>query len=89
MYVMLDGMVSFLFYRSVVAFFLGLPGMTFFIKRRRQACLLRQRKRLEEEFLMGMQSVSSALSAGYSVENAFSEALVEIRKLYGKEALIT
>ena len=36
-----------------------------------------------------MQSVSSALSAGYSVENAFSEALVEIRKLYGKEALIT
>lgn len=88
LYAVLDGMVAFLFYRSVIVFILGIPGAVFFLKLQKEQLVKRQKKRLEEEFLMGMRFVSSALKAGYSVENAFSEALREVRKLYGEEALI-
>ncbi|MDO5425800.1 MAG: type II secretion system F family protein [Eubacteriales bacterium] len=88
LYILLDGMVSFLFYRSWIAFLVGMPGVVVFLKQQKKELIKRQKKRLEEEFLMGMRSVSSALAAGYSVENAFSEGLVQIRKLYGEEALI-
>lgn len=40
------------------------------------------------EFKDGMQSVVSALTAGYSIENAFKEALNEIELLHGRKTVI-
>ena len=40
------------------------------------------------EFKDGMQVVVSALSAGYSIENSFREALKELDLLYGKKVYI-
>lgn len=42
-------------------------------------------ERLALEFRDGIQAVVSALTAGYSIENAFKEALSEIKMLYGKK----
>lgn len=46
-------------------------------------------KRLNLEFKEGIVILSSFLSAGYSVENAFSASVGELLTLYGKGSLIT
>lgn len=87
-YCALDGVVSLLFYKSWFAFVILLPGIIFFLKDRRQVRRERRKKKLESQFLTGMQAVSNALGAGYSMENAFKEALYEVQKIYGAEELI-
>jgi len=87
-YLGLVGIVSLLFYRSLIAFFILLPGSILFFKERKMACRKKRIKCLEEQFLAGMQAVSNALSAGYSIENAFKEAETELAKVYDKEDFI-
>lgn len=84
----LDAVISYLFYRSVLAFLLFLPGMIPFLRLRREACCKKRQRRLLAEFLEGMQSVEVALRAGYSVETAFREALRELKGRYEKDALV-
>lgn len=52
------------------------------LRRRRQEILLVQ-------FRDAILSLSSCLNAGYSVENAFSEALKDTDRTYGKESMIS
>lgn len=85
LYVALDGALSALFYRSVIPFVLFLPGFYWFLKERKKSLGAKQRQRLLQGFLVGMQYVSASLAAGYSVENAFMQALTELKKLYQEE----
>lgn len=87
-YLALDGMIAFLFFRSYIAFLLLLPGAAFFWKERRKSLMERRRRRMQEEFLTGMQLVSTSLQAGYAIENAFREALQELKKIYEEDAFI-
>lgn len=87
-YCILDLGISILFYRSWIAFLLFAPGFLFFYKERKKRYINIVKKDLSIQFLTGMQSVSAALTAGYSVENAFNEALQEMEKIYSKEAII-
>lgn len=80
--------VSYLFYRSVVAFLLCMPFFGAFLKFRKEEYVKRRQRELSAQFLDGMQAVSVALSAGYSVETAFEEALKELRTMYDEEAMI-
>lgn len=80
--------VSYLFYRSLIAFVLCLPLAGKFLGIRREAMARKRRRELAGQFLDGMQSVSVALSAGYSVETAFAEALKELRTMYEEDAMI-
>lgn len=80
-YLCLDGVVSALFYRSVIAFILFLPGFWWFLKENRKALVQKQKAKLEQGFLLGMQYAATALAAGYSIENAFIQALGELRKI--------
>ena len=82
-YLLLDGAVSFLFYRSWIAFVLFLPGLRWFLRMKRKEQQEKQIRELGRQFLTGMQAVSNALAAGYSVENAFGEALAEMKKVFG------
>lgn len=84
----LSGAFCFLFYRSAAAFVLSLPLLRVFLRLRREACVKKRQQELSRQFLDGMQSVSVALSAGYSVETAFGEALKELRTMYDEEAMI-
>lgn len=53
---------------------------------------IRQRKKENEEITMqfreGLQGLSSALGAGYSIENAFEEARKDLLLLYGKDSVL-
>lgn len=80
--------VSYLFYRSALVFFLLLPLAGKFLKLRREACIKKRQRILTRQFLDGMQSVSVALVAGYSVETAFQEALKELGTMYEKDDMI-
>lgn len=76
----------YLFYQSpAFCFLLSLPGVP--------ACLWYQKRRMAEkvrwqlmlEFKDAMESFVSALVAGYSMENAVSEAYHDLQLMYGKE----
>lgn len=85
LYVVIDGIVSILFYRSFLAFILFLPGFFFFLKQRKADYIAAGKKELSQQFLTGIQAVSAALAAGYSVENAFEEALEDMDRVFEKE----
>ncbi len=87
-FLMLAVAVSYLFYRSVLAFLLCLPALGVFLKLRRREYIRRRRREFATQFLNGMQAVSVALSAGYSVETAFAEASKELASMYKPEAMI-
>lgn len=77
---------AFLFYRSGW----GLLTAVFFIpvcvKRAKEERVGRRRKQLLEQFKSGMQIVAGSLGAGYSMENAWRNAQVEMGRLYGEQS---
>lgn len=84
--VFLVSFLAVLFYRSAIAaVFLSFLG--FFIWKKEKVKKIRKRKKeLGLQFKDCIQSVSTNLKAGYSVENAFRESLSDIRLLYGKDS---
>lgn len=84
----LTGMIAWLFYRSPWGMLLG-PLIMFLYRRSYKREQVRKRKdRLLQEFKDGMQAVSAALLAGYSMENAWREAEKELRELHGETSLM-
>lgn len=81
-------MVSWLFYDSVIAWFLLMPAAVLSLDKKRDKLCLKRKRRLEQEFREVILSVSANLQAGYSVENAFREAYKDIVLLYGTESLM-
>lgn len=84
----LAGAVGYLFYRSWIAFALCMPFLGIFLKKRREDYCRKRRRRLEEQFLSGLQAVSTALTAGYSVETAFEDACEELQNMYEEKDMI-
>ena len=82
-------MLAWLFYRSVIAFFLLLPGISLIFKAVKRELMERRIRELAMEFKEALLAVQAALNAGYSVENAFMEAGNEMERMYGSEGLIT
>ena len=48
-----------------------------------------RRQQLEQQFKDAMQAMTSALQAGYSVENAIRETCSDMAHMYGKDGMIT
>lgn len=88
MYVLLDGCVSYLFFQSVKAFILLLPGVLLFSREAKKVMRERRKKEITQQFLDGIQLMLAALQAGYSPENALGEARKELSKIYPAEAVI-
>lgn len=78
-YILADVLISLLFYRSVLAAVVFLPGICFFFREVRRELAKKRRKQLERGFLVGMRCVSTALTAGYSVENALRKHMKNFR----------
>lgn len=83
------GLVSYTFYRSMIAFLILAPlGMAYPLYKRKGLKEARLRQ-LNLQFKEGILVLASFLSAGYSLENGLSMSLQELELLYGSQGMIT
>lgn len=80
--------LSILFYQSILAVLFLSPIIYLYYKMKKQGLINNRRWRLNLEFRDGINALSAALEAGYSSENAFEEALRDLRQLYDKDSII-
>lgn len=85
----LGGLVGWLYYQSLWALVLAGPLYPLILKIRREALFEKRQNELSIQFRDAISAVAAALNAGYSIENAWREALSEVRSLYGDKALMT
>lgn len=88
-YLLLICLSAYVFYRSYFALILLLPCMIILLKRKKRQLCEQREEQLRIEFKETITTVSSGLSAGYSIENAFIEAAQDIEMLYGEQGLMT
>ena len=84
----LDAAVSILFYRSWIAFLIFTPAAVPFLRARKNALMRKRSLQMLAEFTTGMQMVNASLQAGYAIENAFREALVQLVRIYPEDSFI-
>ena len=79
----------FLFYKSfVLSFILALIYGIINIKKKEKRRIEEWRWQMDLEFREVMTGISSALNAGYSVENSFKEAKMDLLLLYGNNSVM-
>ena len=83
--VCLIAVISYLFYRSVIAFVSCLPLLILFLKYQKTKFINKRKQNLQIQFKEGITVLLSGLEAGYSIENAFEDACGELRQMYEKE----
>ena len=86
LYLLLDLLVCHLFFRAPAAGILLLPGVLPFLKERKKSAWRSRKARIRTEFLTGIRFAASSLQAGYSVENAFTDALLQLRRIYPQDS---
>ena len=80
--------ILFLFYRSLWAFLVLPPAIYFYHRYNRKQIVLRKKEILGKQFKDALISLSSALRAGYSIENGLGQALSEMKSVYGGDSPI-
>ncbi len=80
--------ISYLFYQNFYFCLFLLPYLYFFYKKKQRKKTEDRKKELSKEFLDAIHSLSVALEAGYSVENAFKAAIKDLGLMYSEDALI-
>ena len=81
-------LISYLFYDSWYAAVVLIPVGILFMKKMGRELMDKRKSELRRQFQDMIDSVSSALTAGYSVENAFYEAKRDMIRLYGQGSII-
>ena len=85
----MGGGMMLLFYSHLLAVAVGaLVGAAAFLRVRNRSLCEKQKWELMIEFRDAMNSMSAALAAGYSMENAVSEAHRDLTLLYGEDRVI-
>ena len=79
---------GYLFYKSWIAVLIILSGFMVYLKDEKKECALKRKNELRYQFKEVIMSVSAALRAGYSIENAFVEAMEEIRMIFGETSMM-
>lgn len=83
---LLSTIAAWILYKSIWGLFLGMIIFPLCCSNYKNMQIKKRKKELLYQFKDGMQSVSVALIAGFSIENAWKEALKEMEGLYGKGA---
>lgn len=81
-------MVALLFFNHVIAVFFLLPYLYLHLKKLEKQIQKKRQEKICIQFKDGMLGISASLLAGYSVENAFREAVRELENLYGQDAIM-
>lgn len=77
--------VSYIFYRRIIFSLILMPIGFFYLPIRRKELIEKQKKKLNLQFKDMLYQLSSSLSAGKSIRNAFRDAHNELEHLYGDE----
>ena len=88
LYIVVDMAISYLFYDSLIAAVIIMAGFVFYLRIVKKLLIEKRQDRLREQFIRATESVVVALNAGFSPENAFAEAALDMEKIYGKRGLI-
>lgn len=88
LYCVLAGLCAYTFYDSWYAVIILIPAGVLYMKRAGNELKDKRKGELRRQFQDMIDSVSSALTAGFSVENAFYEAKKDMLRLYGQGSLI-
>lgn len=80
--------LSYLFYQSFWAVFLLLPIGFILYRNEKKQEVKRLKWKLNLQFQDALVGMTSALSAGYSIENSVTQALVDLRCIYNENDLI-
>ena len=78
--------INYLFYKSMAVFFFMLPLPFWYIHQRKKQQIRLRKKRLNYQFKDALNSLSVAVQAGYSVENAVTACMKDMERLYPPEA---
>ncbi len=82
-------MVFYLFYRNFyIVFFITIPISLIKYKIEKNDNYEEYKWNLNLEFKDGLQGISAALNAGYSLENSFGEAINDLKLIYGESSLL-
>lgn len=80
--------VGYLFYSNVIGILMLAPYGFYYVKNKKEELIEERKWQLNLEFKDALISISSALNAGYSIENAFEQATKDLSLMYTKETLI-
>lgn len=80
--------IGYLFYQSVFIVILISPISIYYVKNKRKNLIKERKWKLNLEFRDAIMSISSALNAGYSIENSIKEALDDLKLLNGDSSYI-
>lgn len=80
--------IGILFYSNMVGVILLLPFSLLYVNVKKQQLIKARKWQLNLEFKDGLASLSAALNAGYSIENAFYQAVADLKLMYDRDSLI-
>ena len=80
--------VLYLFYHSLWAAPLAVPGILIYRKMRKKELETQRADRLRVQFRDMLESLAASLRVGYSVENALKECRQEMELIYGEGSVI-
>jgi len=75
--------INYLCYRTLWAFLIMLPFVFFYFKERRQSLIQKRKESLKIQFTDALHALQIALGAGYSMENAITACVNDLKELYG------
>ena len=78
-------MVDYLFYKSLWVLIFMLPVSGMYLKWKKKQLIRERKRKLNYQFRNALNSMSVAVQAGYSVENAVSACVRDLEQLYAKD----
>lgn len=80
---------AYIFYENILMAFILSPYVYLHYKQRKKERAKKDNNEFCKKFRDGIMSVSFALNVGYSIENAFIQAVEELELIYGRDSDIT
>lgn len=85
---LIGGFIGYIYYYNLIAMILLMAYGFYYVKNKRIDLIKERKWQLNLEFRDSLLSISSALNAGYSIENAFEQAVEDLKLMYNEDSLI-